>query len=160
MADTFRYRFNQKKLVKVPVDSGTVIDKGDMVALVADKAVRISSISWDTDLATTQAAAAAAFLGIAEESTASGQTADISVDISTESVYEMDCVSATYQIGDPVGPAKATGNAIVDQQVVEVAATAAIGRVYRRTNGAATKVHVTFASAFGTDSSNVNASVG
>src|SRR5690606_22209932 len=122
--------------------------------------VRISSIAWDTDLETTQEAAAAVFLGVAEESTKNGQTDDISVDVSSESVYEMDCDSATYQGGDPIGPAKATGNAIVDQKVAETVAASAIGRVYRRTNGAASKVHVTFASAFTTDSANSNAQIG
>lgn len=160
MADSFRFRFNQKKLVKVPVDSATVISKGDLVALVSDKAIPMSSFTWTTDLATTQGNAAAAFLGVAEESTKAGETDDISVDVSSESVYEMDCTSATYQVGDPIAPAKASGNALLSQQVVEAVGTASIGRVYRRTNGTATKVHVTFASAFTTDSSNTNAAIG
>jgi hypothetical protein len=47
------------------------------------------------------------------------------------SVFEFDCASATFAVGDYVGPAKDTGNALLDNKVVAVGGEAlAIGRVY------------------------------
>lgn len=159
MANTFRYRFGDRQLVKVAVASATVIERGDMVCLASDLAIPISSITWDTDLATTQGAAAAAFAGIAVDASAAGEDDDINIDISPVSVYEMDCASATFYMGDPVGPAKQTGNALEDQKVIEAVAAASIGRVYRSA-ASTTKVLCTFASAKNGAANNVNGALG
>lgn len=45
-------------------------------------------------------------------------------------VYECDCASASFDVGDYVGPAKDTGNTLMDQTVIEVAhESLAVGRV-------------------------------
>jgi hypothetical protein len=59
-----------------------------------------------------------------------GGGADNTIVVSTEGVYKYDCASATFAVGDLVGPAKDTGNALLSQTVAAVAdATLAIGRV-------------------------------
>ena len=57
-------------------------------------------------------------------------------------VFEFDCASASFNYGDLVGPAKASGNALENQKVVAVAnRLLAIGRVIKPTTSA-TKVLV------------------
>lgn len=53
-----------------------------------------------------------------------------SLRVATGGVYSFPCVSATFKVGDMVGPAKASGNALLSQKVVAVAvSSAAIGEV-------------------------------
>lgn len=160
MANRFRYRHGQTQLVKLPVDSSTVIEIGDMVFLDTDDVKPASSFTWTTDLATTQGNFAAKFIGIACESSASGDTDKISVDISPVSVYEMDAASDTYIPGAPLGPDKDTGNALLDQTLEDAVAAASIARVYKAVDTAGTKVEVTFASAYNVAANNVNGVVG
>lgn len=162
MADQFRFRHGQKQLQKFAVASATVIEKGDLVYLnTSDDTVKsAASFTWDTNLATTQAGFAAVFVGVAEESSAAGDTASISVDTSPFSVYEFDAASATYVAGDSLGPDKASGDALLSRQLEAAVAASSVARVYEGTAGAATKVLVTFASAYGTASANTNAALG
>ena len=162
MSDRFYFRTGQKNLQKMPVASATVISKNDMLwyDTTNDVVKPASDFAWTTDLATTQGNFAAVFVGVAEESSASGDTDDISVDTSSASVYAMPCASATFNLNDTVGPAKQSGNALENQKVVAAVAAASIGRVDRKTDGAETSVRVSFAPAFSTASSNVNANIG
>jgi hypothetical protein len=53
--------------------------------------------------------------------------------VATGGVYEYDCASATFEVGDYVGPAKDTGNALLSNKVVAVSGEAlAVGRVVER----------------------------
>ena len=102
MANKLRFRSGQVELRRVRVDSGTVIEAGDLVYLDTDDVKPASDFPWDTNLATTQAAFAAVFLGVAHTASADGETDDVSVDVSPHSVYEFDVASAkvnleTYQ---------------------------------------------------------------
>lgn len=160
MDNRLRYRTGQTHLRKFAVDSATVIDAGDMVWLDADDVKPAPAFVWTTNLATTQAAFAAKFAGIAHEASAAGETAEISVDVSPDSVYEMLAASATYEVGDPVGPDESPATTLADQTVEGAVSTSAIGRVVERADTAVTKVLCTFASAYHTGSSNVNADVG
>jgi hypothetical protein len=119
-----------------------------------------SAFAWDTNLATTQGSFAAVFLGVAQQSSRVGETADISVDLSPLSVYEFDVDPSTFEVGNLLGPDNAS-DALVDQQLAKVgSAAAAIARAaeYRATTSSTLRVQ--FASAFHVGSANVNAALG
>ena len=148
MSNQFRFRSGQMSLRKVRVDSSTVIEVGDLVFLDTDDVKPASAFTWDTNLATTQSAFAAVFLGIAHEASASGETDPISVDTSPLSVYEMDVASGAYEIGDELGPDESSST-LSDQQL-EAVGSGATGIAFAseyNTSGA-TKLRVQFKSAF------------
>ena len=63
------------------------------------------------------------FLGVAMQRSRSGETAPIRV--ATTGVFEFDCPSGTFELGDMVGADEnAAGNALLNQQVAKVAASA------------------------------------
>jgi len=160
MSNKLRFRSGQVELHKVRVNSDTVIEAGDLVWLDTDDVKPASAFTWTTDLATTQGNFAAVFLGVAHQSSAEGETDDISVDLSPLSVYEFDVGSATYELGGLLGPNGAS-SALLDQQLATVAnGTLAIARAAEYKSAAATSLRVQFASAFHPASSNVNADVG
>jgi hypothetical protein len=67
---------------------------------------------------------------------------DGKVRIDTEGVFEFDCASTSFNAGDLVGPAKASGNTLEPQKVVSVShELLAVGRVQEATSSA-TKVKV------------------
>ncbi|CAB4162301.1 hypothetical protein UFOVP785_26 [uncultured Caudovirales phage] len=154
------YRSGQRVLRSCPVASATVIAIGDGVYFNSGEVKPNADYTWDTNLATTQGTHAAAFWGIAVTPSAAGETTNVQVDVSPESVYEVDMASATIDIGTAVGFAKASGNALENQKVVAATATSCIGRAASDHQSATTRVRVTFASAYHTASANVNANVG
>lgn len=160
MANSHSYRFGQTALVKYAVDSSTVISIGDMLYLDTDDVKPASSTTWNTNLATTQADFADVFIGIAREQSASGDTDDIDVDISPDSVYEFAVASATYELSDVMGPDKASGNAIVSQTLEKAVAASSVAFPFERASASVTLLKVKFASAFNPASSNANASIG
>lgn len=160
MANNYSFRFGQQEVVKQRVDSGTVISIGDMLYLDTNDVKPAASTTWDTNLATTQAAFADVFIGIALEQSASGSTDDIDVDISPMSVYEFAVASATYEVGDLLGPDKDTGNAILSQTLEGAVAASSVAMAYEYKSAASTLLKVKFASAFNPSSSNANASIG
>ena len=160
MANRLRFRSGQVQLVKVRVDSGTVIEAGDLVYLDGDDAKPASDFTWDTDLSTTQASFAALFLGVAHQPSASGETKSISVDVSSSSVYEFDVQAGTYELGDCLGPDE-NSSTIMSQQLEAVADGGdAIGRAVQYKATSTTMLRVSFASAFHVGSANVNAGIG
>jgi hypothetical protein len=160
MGNNLRFRSGQVQLHKFRVDSGTVIEAGDLVYLDGDDVKPAASFTWTTDLATTQAAFAAQFAGVAHQSSASGQTADISVDVSPMSIYEFDVNSAAYEVGDVLAPDELL-SAIMSQQLESVAsANLGIARASEYRASSSSRLRVTFASAYHSGSSNVNAEVG
>lgn len=162
MANQFRLRSGQVSLRKFNVLPETRIDRGDMVFVLEDSdGVNIypaSDFTWTSNLATTQGNFAAAFAGIAADSSAVGQSSPINVDISSTSVYEMDCATASYHLNDTLGPDEATSR-LRNQTLENAAAAASIARA-AETRASTTKLRVTFAPAFSTQSSNVNANIG
>jgi hypothetical protein len=155
-----RFRSGQVQLRKVRVDAATVIEAGDLVWLDVDDAKPASAFPWTTNLATTQGAFAAKFLGVAHQQSQAGDTDPISVDIGPHSVYEFDVNSAAYELGTPLGPDESSST-LMDQQLETVANAAnGIARAAEYTPGAQGTLRVTFASAYATGSANVNAAVG
>ena len=160
MANAYTFRSGQQKLVRFPVDSATVIAKGDMLFWDTDDAKPAGDFTWDSDLAATQAGFANVFIGIANAPSAAGETDDIDVDVSPDSVYEMTCASAAYKPGAPVGPDKASGNTLLSQALEAAVAASSVARTTKAAPSSSTKIHVSFASAYSVSSGNVNANVG
>lgn len=154
------HRHGQQSLRSYPVASATVIAIGDLVWSNSGEVKPAADFTWDTNIATTQASYAALHVGVARTPSASGETTNVQVDVSPMAVYEFDQASAAIDIGTPVGPAKASGNALENQKVVAATGTSCIGRAAADYQSATTRVRITLASAFDTASSNVNANVG
>lgn len=100
-----RYRFGRRLLVRVPIASATVISKGDFVCISGGNAVPPTTLlaqgSEKSSRALARNAVVTAFLGIAENSSANGDTDDILVDISIESIYELtQGTAAAVSFGD------------------------------------------------------------
>jgi hypothetical protein len=95
------------------VDSATVIAIGDLVILDTDDAKPASSVTWDTNIATTQEAFHDKFLGVSDKRSQSGETEQIREN--TSGIFEFDCASATFELGTLVGPAKASGDGLESQ---------------------------------------------
>lgn len=159
MANQLRFRSGQVLLHKLRVDSGTVIDAGDLVYLDTDDVKPASSFPWNSDLATTQASFAAVFLGVAHQQSADGDTDDLSIDLSPHAVYEFDANSATYEVGDLLGPDELSST-LMNQQLEAAVAAGAIARAAEFKASASSLLRVTFASAYHTGSANVNAQLG
>lgn len=154
-----RFRSGQVQLVRVAVDAATVIEAGDLVWLDSGEAKPAADFEWTTNLATTQAAFAAAFLGVAQEPSPDGESSPISVDVSPSSVYEFVTATASYDLGAPLGPDEASST-LMNQQLEAAVAASAIARAAEASTSSTSRLRVTFASAFHSGSSNVNAALG
>jgi len=104
MADTERVHHGTKTLVEMPVESGTVIEKGDFVILDSGYVTQCSDkypSGSRTAKATVQDAIADSIVGIAQTASADGETDNVIVDISLESIYEFDQdTAAAISFGD------------------------------------------------------------
>ena len=159
MSNQMRFRSGQVQLHKLRVDSDTVIEAGDLVFLDTDDVKPAADFPWDTDLETTQGAFAAVFLGVAHEQSADGDTDDLSIDTSPQAIYEFDVDSATYEVGDSLGPDE-DSSSLMSQQLEAAAGSASIARAAEYKASASTTLRVTFASAFHAGSANINANLG
>lgn len=144
------YKDGNRNLRSWSVESATVISVGDLLyrSDTIGNVKPASDFTWNSDLATTQAGFADVCAGIAFGASASGETEDISVDNSPDAVYEFDCASDTYYFDDSVGPDKAAGNALLDQQVEKAVGTSSCGRVVEKVEAAATRVQITILSPY------------
>lgn len=131
-----QYQYGDTNPVAVPVLTAQAVAIGDIVGLDTGSVIRAEDEAWDTDLATTQGNFILKYLGVSGQLKDSGKarvfgnSTDNIIRIDTSAVFEFPCDSASYLVGDYVGPAKATGNALLSQQVAKVAdATLAIGQV-------------------------------
>jgi len=160
MANKLRFRSGQVELHRLRVESDTVLEPGDLVFLDTDNVKPASDFPFTTDLATTRANFAAAFLGICHQASAMGETDDVSIDLSPLSVYEYEVDSETFEVGSLLAP-DGDSDSIEAQRLAKVAnAGHAIARAAEYKASAATLLRVQFASAFHTGSSNVNAAIG
>lgn len=134
-----RYIRGETDPVIAPVLTAQAVAVGDIVGLSSGNVVRAEDLAWDTDLATTQATWATKFLGVSGQkkvaNTARVDTngEDNAIRVDCSGVYEFDCASATFAVGDLLGPAKQSGNALESQKVVAVATeNLAIARVVEK----------------------------
>ncbi|MEA1950728.1 MAG: hypothetical protein U9N87_05055 [Planctomycetota bacterium] len=137
MSDKMRWRYGDTNPVMSAVDSATVIEIGDLVYLDSDDAKPASSQSDQSSKAANQTLFAGKFLGVAMQRSRAGDSDAIRV--ATSGVFEFDCTSGTFELGQHVGlEENAGGDGLLDQQVAAVAASAyAMGRAAKRASTAA-----------------------
>ena len=141
MSDKMRWRYGDTNPVVAAVDSGTVIQIGDLLYQATDDARPASAQADQGSVAANQELFADSFLGVAMQRSRSGDTSPIRV--ATTGVFEFDCPESTFELGDLVGPDEVSGTTLTDQQVEAVSSSVcAIGRVARREASATTSVLV------------------
>jgi hypothetical protein len=142
MANTMRWRYGDTTPVMLAVDSGTVIEIGDMLYMETDDARPASAQADQGTETANQQVFHGKFAGVAMQASASGDTRPIRV--ATTGVFEFDCLSATAEVGDLVGSDEnAGGTTLLPQTVAKVAAVnLAIGRCTKRLNPAGTRMLV------------------
>ncbi|MFH1924367.1 MAG: hypothetical protein ABIP48_31330 [Planctomycetota bacterium] len=142
MSDKMRWRYGDTNPVVAAVDSATVIEIGDLVYQDVDDAKPASSQADQGSETANQELCADNFLGVAMQRSRSGDTDPIRV--ATTGVFDFDCPSGTFELGDLVGADENSGgDGLLDQQVAAVAASQyAVGRVAKRVATAATSVLV------------------
>ncbi len=146
-----KYQYGETNPISAPAATATGVAIGDILGYdtATNYVVKASSTTWDTNLATTQTNFAAYFLGlsgqkkVANEARVFGNSTDNIIRVDCSGVFIFDCAAATLELGDFVGPAKDSGNALLDQTVAKVATVGlAIGRVCENTAASATSVKV------------------
>lgn len=140
MSDKMRWRYGDTNPVMSAVDSATVIEIGDLVYLDTDDAKPASAQTDQGNKVANQTLFASNFLGVAMQRSRTGDTD--SIRIATSGVFEFDCTSGTYELGQHVGlEENSGGDGLLDQQVALVSASAyAIGRAAKRASTSATSV--------------------
>lgn len=140
-----RYLYGESRPVLAPVATAQAVAVGDLVGLSSGNTVRAEDETWDTSLAQTQSSFAQKFLGVAGQKKVAdtakvygNSTANV-MRVDAGGVYEFSCASASFAVGDLVGPAKQSGNALESQKVVSVGNEGlAIGRVVEATSSETT----------------------
>lgn len=118
------------------------ISRGNLCALDGGTIVTAADETWDTNEATTRANFVSKFAGVATRAHANGDGDKHNVPFAAEGVFDFTAVSDDYEIGDLVGPAKDTGNALLANKVKAVSTLdEAIGTVVKKA-GSATTVKV------------------
>jgi len=132
VTDMMRWRYGDTNPVIAAVDGTTAIEIGDLVYLDVDNAEPASSQADQNSITANQQLLAGNFLGVAMQRSRPGDTDPIRV--ATTGVFEFDCATATFELGNLMGvDENPAGNGLLDQQVVKVtAAQYAIGRVAKR----------------------------
>lgn len=142
MADTFRFRHDDVSRFQGAVDAATVIEIGDLVYFDTDDVKPASSQADQGSAAANQALFATNFAGVAMQARDAGDANPIRV--LADGVFEFDCASFTWEVGDLVGAAENSGgDGLENQQVIAVVRPElAIGYVIARETSAVTKVKV------------------
>ena len=136
-----RYCYGDANPLVAPVLTAQAVAVGDLTGLSSGNVIRAEDETWDTSLAQTQFNFAQKFLGVSGQKKVAatarvyGNSEDNTIRIDTDGAYEFDCASTSFAVGDLVGPAKQSGNALESQKVVAVAdESLAIGRVVDATS--------------------------
>ncbi len=142
MTDKMRWRYGDTNPVIAAVDAATAIEIGDLVYQETDDARPASSQADQNTKEANQELFTSKFLGVAMQRSRSGETAPIRV--ATTGVFEFDCPSGTFELGNLMGVNEnAAGTALLNQQAVTVAqSNRAMGRVAKREAVATTSVLV------------------
>ena len=142
MSDKMRWRYGDTNPVIAAVESATVIEIGDLLYQDDDSAKPAALLANQGSQSANQEKLADLFLGVAMQRSRAGETAPIRV--ATTGVFEFDCPSGTFELGDLVGADKNAANTgLLSQQTAKVTLPKeAIGRAARREPTAATVVLV------------------
>jgi hypothetical protein len=142
MTSKFRWVHGDTTHVLAPVASTTVIEIGDLVYYDTDSAKPASLQTNQTSETANQTLFASKFLGVSMQASPAGSTTPIR--IVTDGIFEFDCNSNTYELGNHVGIGVKTGNAGLENQKLAklTSKDGAIGRINRREGTATTSVQV------------------
>lgn len=142
MANTMRWRYGDTNPVMLEVQSGDEIEIGDLLYVESATARPASSQADQSSLLLNQSTFKVSFAGVAMQASPVGSSDPIRV--ATTGVFEFDCESSAFEVGDLLGGAEsATGDSLMDQAVgTSTAITGAIGRCAKRVNPASTRVLV------------------
>jgi hypothetical protein len=137
-----RWRYGDTNPVVAAVGAATVVEIGDLLWQDADNAKPASAQTDQGTKTGNQELLADVFLGVAMQRSRSGETASLRV--ATTGVFEFDCPSGTFELGDLMGPDEnGSGDALLNQQLAKVGESKyAIGRIAKRQPTAATSVLV------------------
>lgn len=124
--------------------NGTLaVAKGDLMYHAADDVRPFAQQADGGTLAANQISAAKVFAGVAAEAKLVTQTAaDTEFPVCVDCEVEIDCTSATFEVGDLVGPEEDSGGTYLENQKVAKVTTRnkAIGVVTKRYASATTRV--------------------
>ncbi len=142
MANQMRWRYGDPSSVVAAADSASAIEIGDLVWLDGQVAKPARSYTPAGNPQATRQGFAAKFLGVAMQQNPAGESRPIRV--ATTGVFELDCVSSTFELGDWVGVAtdQQSGRPLSQKVVKVTTAAEAIGRVAKRSPQATEKVLV------------------
>jgi hypothetical protein len=142
MANSMRWRYGETNPIMMPTVAGLAVEIGDLVYLDSGAAKSASAQTDQGSLAANQEALHDQLLGVAMQASPSGSTDAIRV--ATTGVFEFDCASATFEMGDLLGAKEeGTGTALENQQLIGVATpNLAVGRCTKRVDPAGIKVLV------------------
>ena len=128
MSDSMRWRYGDTTPVVLAVDSGTVIEIGDLVYLDTDDAKPASAQADQSTEAANQILFASKFAGVAMQRSPSGDSTPIRV--ATTGVFEFNIAATTFEVGNLIGSKEqANGTQLENQVVAKVATTnKSIGR--------------------------------
>ena len=140
MANTMRWRYGDTNPVMLPVSGGTVIEIGDLVYLDTSEAKPAADQADQGSHLLNQGALQDAFVGVAMQSSPSGETEPIR--IATTGVFEFECETAAAELGDLLGSAENDSlDGLRNQKVAAAPAeSSALGRCAKQKAAGATRV--------------------
>lgn len=139
------FRKGDAKPRRFTFTASTAIERGDLVYQDSStkKILPASSFTWDTSIGVTQHNFNDYFAGVSNIKRLSSQTDTPEGIVCTGGIFEFNCaaLSAALETGTLFGPAKASGNALENQKVVQVGnANLAIGWLAQPAASGATTV--------------------
>ena len=142
MVNQMRWRYGDPSSVVAAADSASAIEIGDLLWLDGQLAKPAARYSPAGNPQQTRQGFAGKFLGVAMQQNPAGEGGPIRV--ATTGVFEFDCVSSTFELGDWVGVAidEQSGRPLSQKVVKVTTAAEAIGRVAKRAPQATEKVLV------------------
>jgi hypothetical protein len=141
MANKMRWRYGETNPVVGLVPATLAVEIGDLVYHETDSVKPASAQPNQTTKALNQSVFAGKFLGVAMQ--ASPLNEATSIRVATTGVFEFECPSKTWNLGDLVGINELPGRTGLHTQQVDTSVLAgAIGRVVRREPVASTVIFV------------------
>ena len=142
MSNTMRWRYGETNPVILPVQSGFLVEIGDLLYLDGGTVKPASNQSDHGTLQANQEAFHDNFVGVAMQCS-TGTTTE-SIRVATSGVFEFSCSPASFDVGDLIGCVEeGTGTELESQVVTGVASeNLAIGRCVKQAASGSEKVLV------------------
>ena len=142
MSDVMRWRYGDTNPVVLPVASNTAYEIGDLLYWSTDHVLPAASQANGANEAANQATFHTHFAGVAMQRSRVGDANPIRV--ATTGVFDFDCASATFEVGDLIGACNNGGATGLENQKVKkvTAADHALARCAKRVPSADTRVLV------------------